>query len=245
MERIILFVLLIGLYSTTALATWSISAVDRETGEIGIAGASCTFNVQGIGEVLPGKGAVIVQAMSSDTARAEGMKLLREGKPPTDILSAIKNVKFDFENQQYSVISLANGVQPAVYSGISTSDFKGAIVSEDFTVQGNILAGAQVLTEAERSLKSSQRGHLSKRLVDSLLAGSKAGGDKRCGSQTARSAFVTVYKKDDSQRWPHFHLVVYGIEKGGSNAVSVLAKKYKGLQKQISENKSTRVYIQQ
>jgi hypothetical protein len=44
----ILTILFAPLFTSNAFATWSIVAVDRSTGEIGIVGASCTFDIQGI-----------------------------------------------------------------------------------------------------------------------------------------------------------------------------------------------------
>ena len=35
--------------------------IDPKTNEIGIAGASCTYNCYGIGKIIPKKGAIIVQ----------------------------------------------------------------------------------------------------------------------------------------------------------------------------------------
>ncbi|HET9277132.1 MAG TPA: DUF1028 domain-containing protein, partial [Flavitalea sp.] len=51
-----------------SLATWSIIVIDPKTKEIGIAGASCTRSVYGIGAIIPGKGAIVVQAMSNGFA---------------------------------------------------------------------------------------------------------------------------------------------------------------------------------
>jgi uncharacterized Ntn-hydrolase superfamily protein len=65
---------IILLLGGNALATWSIIIVDPGTGEIGIAGASCTKNCYGIGEIIPGKGAIIVQAMSNSRARRKVFK---------------------------------------------------------------------------------------------------------------------------------------------------------------------------
>jgi hypothetical protein len=79
------------------VGTWSIAAVDFETGQIGVAGASCTFNVQGIGQVIPEKGAVIVQGMSSDEAMERAMELLQEDTNLEQILSEIRDSKFDPE----------------------------------------------------------------------------------------------------------------------------------------------------
>lgn len=39
-----------------ARATWSVTAVDSKTKEVGIAGASCTDFVYGIAGVAPGRG---------------------------------------------------------------------------------------------------------------------------------------------------------------------------------------------
>jgi hypothetical protein len=61
-----LSLVLLGMLITTAYAhaTWSIIAVNRATGEVWISGASCTSHVSGIEQIVPGKGAVVVQAMS-------------------------------------------------------------------------------------------------------------------------------------------------------------------------------------
>jgi hypothetical protein len=50
--------------------------IDPKTKQIGIAGASCTVSVYGIGLILPGKGALVVQANGNAFARLEGFKML-------------------------------------------------------------------------------------------------------------------------------------------------------------------------
>ena len=69
---------------------------------------------------------------------------------------------------------------------------------------------------------------LSARLMQALNAGEKAGGDKRCGSQYARSAFISVY---DPKEGAIAKLSVHGIEAGGQAAVSLLNKQFKQLKK--------------
>jgi hypothetical protein len=93
---------LLGVLITSAYAhaTWSIIAVNRATGEVGIAGASCTSHVSGIGEIVPGKGAVVVQAASNGEARKLGVKLLQEGATPAQIIEAMRNERFDPENRK-------------------------------------------------------------------------------------------------------------------------------------------------
>lgn len=76
LKQLILTFCLLTLLSTTASATWSIIIIDPKTKEIGIAGASCTASVYGIGGIVPGKGAVVVQAMSNKQARNKGLKMV-------------------------------------------------------------------------------------------------------------------------------------------------------------------------
>jgi uncharacterized Ntn-hydrolase superfamily protein len=59
-----------------------------------------------------------------------------------------------------------------------------------------------------------------------LEAGSLAGGDNRCGAQTATSAFITVMNPTDNPNKPYLNLIVSGINRGGTNAVNLLRKRY-------------------
>ncbi len=224
------------------IGTWSIAAVDFQTGEIGVAGASCTFNVQGIGEVIPGKGAVIVQGMSSDEAMERAMEMLQEDEDLQLILKEVRDSKYDPENQQYAIISLDSSLMPVAYTGKSLDNTKGERVEKGVSVQGNVLADEKVLNATMEAFKTSE-GSITEKLVKALEAGAERGGDLRCGDQKARSAFVTVYRKTDNARFPYFHLVVYGTEKGGVPAVEYLAKEFHNLYKQSKDRSTTRIYM--
>jgi Family of unknown function (DUF1028) len=222
--------------------TWSIAAIDFETGEIGIAGASCTHNVQGIAEVIPGVGAVVVQGMSNDDARELGMKLLASGAAPSEIVDQMKDPKFDPENQQYAVLSSNRELESAAYTGKLTDGWHGSAAQAGVTVQGNSLVSQAVVENTLAAFQNAD-GSVAEKLVRGLEAGAAAGGDKRCGDQRARSAFVTVYKADDPQSTPFFHLVVYGTEKGGEPAVTRLAEEFDSLYPRSHDRQSTRLYI--
>jgi uncharacterized protein DUF1028 len=222
--------------------TWSIAAIDFETGEIGIAGASCTHNVQGIAEVIPGVGAVVVQGMSNDDARELGMKLLAAEAAPSEIVDQMKDAKFDPENQQYAVLSSNRELESAAYTGKLTDGWHGSAAQAGVTVQGNSLVSQAVVENTLAAFQNAD-GSVAEKLVRGLGAGAAAGGDKRCGDQRARSAFVTVYKADDPQSTPFFHLVVYGTEKGGEPAVTRLAEEFDSLYPRSHDRQSTRLYI--
>ncbi len=128
--------------------TWSIAAVDRSTGEVGIAGASCTYNVQGIGEVIPGIGVVVVQGMSSDEAREHGIKQLGDGASPSQVVAAMCDQRFDPANQQYAVVSLRPDHPAATFSGKLTDSWRGSATGDGVSVQGNSLVSEEVVKKA-------------------------------------------------------------------------------------------------
>ena len=229
--------------TASADATWSIIAVDRETGEVGVAGASCTFNVMGIAEIVPGKGAVVVQAMSNNEARHLGVEMMRDGATPEQIVEAMRDAKFDPENQQYAVVVLDADLAPATYSGAEISDWNGSATGDGVSVQGNILVDERVITDAMAAFEASAGEHLADRLVTALEAGANAGGDSRCGDQHATSAFVTVYEGDVNARRPYLHLVLFGGEEQGEPAVEHLVEEFNLWRKHGSDHTSTRMFF--
>ena len=238
------FTLLIVLITTNyTKATWSIIAVDRKTGEIGIAGASCTGDVRGIGSYVPGKGVVVVQAMSNSDARRLAVKMIKEGAKPKEIIEAMRNEQFDPENQQYGIVILEDNFSPETYSGKQISDWNGAKTGVDFAVLGNILVDENVINEAFKAFSTARDKSLSERLMLALEAGAKAGGDKRCGNQHATSAFMTVYKSNDYVNDPYVSLYIYGMERGGESAVLLLLKEYERWEKVYKNNQCTQVWI--
>lgn len=223
---VFLVAVLAMLLSVNAHATWSAIAVDRSTGEIGIVGASCTFDVQGIASVVPGKGAIVVQAASNYFARMKGVSLMSEDAAPVDILAAMRDEQFEPEKQQYGVITLADGTAPLVYSGSMINDWHGSKLDKDIAVLGNILVGEAVISEAFAAFDENRDAPLAQRLMLALNAGEEAGGDKRCGTQYARSAFLSVY---DPESGAIIKLSVHGVEAGGLPAVDLLEAQFERL----------------
>jgi len=220
---ITLLMILALLFSTQCYATWSIIAVDHKAGEIGIVGASCTFDVSGIASIVPGKGAIVVQAGSDYFARMKGVELMSKGTSLEEILMAMKDEKFNPERQQYGVILLNTDSGPLVYSGTEIRDWNGEKVGSDFAVMGNILPGEQVVLNAYKAFNENRDKSLSERLMLALKAGEEAGGDKRCETQYARSAFIMVYKP---QNGAILKLAIQGIKKGGKPAVTLLNQQF-------------------
>lgn len=208
-------------------ATWSIIIVDPKTKEIGIAGASCTYSVYGIGSIVPGKGAVVVQAMSNDDAREKGVAMVKQEIAPEKILKAMRDPVFDPENQQYAVVCLYDVSHPVAYTGTSAWPFKGSLTAEGISVQGNILADS---TELKAVLDAALKGRkenlsIAEILMLALEAGAERGGDKRCGERKAASAFLSVAKPNDDAQKLSVNLVVTG-ENENVNAIVALRAKF-------------------
>lgn len=231
----ILFIILSLFTSSKVYATWSIIAVDRKTEEIGIAGASCTFDVQGIASVLPGKGAIVVQAASNYFARMRGVDLMDKGASNAEILAAMKAEKFEPSRQQYGVISLKDR-SVLVDTGIEVSGYKGHKITANAAVLGNLLPGDVVLEKSMQALNTSPQLPLAERLMNALAAGEKAGGDKRCGLQYARSAFLSIYQPTTGAI---SKLSVYGIKREGQQAVSLLKKQFDAWKQTTAEPDKT------
>jgi uncharacterized Ntn-hydrolase superfamily protein len=76
----------------------------------------------------------------------------------------------------------------ATYTGGECFDWAGGRTGNGYSCQGNILAGAAVVDEMADTFEKSQ-GEFALRLLAALLAGDRAGGDKR-GRQSAAILIV-------------------------------------------------------
>lgn len=225
-----LFLPVLLIITVNSFATWSIIIVDSVTGEIGIAAASCSYSVYGIGGIVPGKGAIVAQAMSNMKAKAKGMEMIKSGSSPEEILYVIIAPTFDPVSnvQQYGIVSVNHLNKPVTFTGGSTHPSRGAYTAAGISVQGNTLANENVLKAVYDTVVNARKRGLSIResLMKALLAGSEVGGDVRCGKQKASSAFITVMKANDDSKKPYLNLFVSGIGKGGTNAVTILQGMY-------------------
>jgi uncharacterized Ntn-hydrolase superfamily protein len=228
--------------ATFAMATWSITAVDPKTKEVGIAAASCSDFVFGIAGVAPGKGVIVAQAMSNMAAKRVGVKMLLEGANAEAVITAITNPEFDsnFSLQQYGVVALGFESKPATYTGADTEGWKGAAQGYGVSVQGNILTDAKVVTAALTAFEAASKNgpvSLADRLMAALEAGAANGGDNRCGAQKARSAFIIVAKPTDDISAPYLRINIPGQEEGGANPVKLLRQKFDKWRRSEAENR--------
>lgn len=218
-------ILLLTVLSLPSFATWSIIVVDPKTKLIGIAGASCTPSVYGIGAIMPGKGAIVVQANGNAFAKLTGFKMIMAGDKPATILEKLRTPEFDPEHQQYAIISLDDYSHPVTYTGTQAIAYASTLTGNGITVQGNMLTNPDEVQVIFDAAVKAQKDSLPIQdiLLIALEAGAKSGGDKRCGERKAASSFLTVSKPEDiDKHW--LNLVV--TDDGRSHAVEALRRKY-------------------
>lgn len=169
------------------VATFSIVAIDPETGEIGVAVQS---KIVGVGSVVPfakaGVGAVATQAYANVGYGPLGLLALEAGMTPDETIELLTKDDPLRERRQIGLIA-ADGTS-ANYTGRECMDWAGGITGENFAVQGNILTGEAVVQEMAKVFQESE-GVLAVRLLASLHAGQEAGGDSR-GRQSAALLIV-------------------------------------------------------
>ena len=167
---------------STPSGTFSIVAADLETGEVGCAVQSKYFSV---GSVVPwaraGTGAVATQAAGVAVYGRRALDELERGASPQDALERVLAGDPGRETRQLGVVT-ADG-RAASFTGASCLDWAGHRTGPGFAVQGNILAGPEVVDEMARAYEETV-GPLVERLVAALEAGQAAGGDRR-GQQSA------------------------------------------------------------
>jgi uncharacterized Ntn-hydrolase superfamily protein len=128
-----------------------------------------------------GSGAVAVQAMMDPKIGRDGLALMKAGFTAEQTMAALMSRDDALQTRQFALIDARGGV--AAFTGNTLSSFAGDRQGEYFSVQGNILAGEEVLLEMERAFLET-KGPLAFRLLMALQAGDQAGGDRR-GRQSA------------------------------------------------------------
>ena len=159
------------------VATFSIVARDPETEELGVAVQSRAFRAAAIVTYAKaGVGAVATQASANQSYGPEGLALLEQGLSPEDVVARLTGADAGRDRRQLAVIDALGRVK--AYTGSGTSDWAGHIEGENYSVQGNILAGEEVVREMARAFEAAE-GVLAERLMAALDAGEAAGGDAR------------------------------------------------------------------
>jgi uncharacterized Ntn-hydrolase superfamily protein len=167
--------------------TFSVLGRDAATGDLGIAVSSCILAVgRAVPTARPGVGIVAVQARSRRGLGNSLLAGLADGTSPAALVHRAAHAAEDAE-RQIAVLDAAGSV--AADTGPGSFPVSGHLVGEGFSVQGNMLAGEDVLPAMAQAFPTA-RGDLPDRLLAALTAGQDAGGDLR-GRQSAALLVVS------------------------------------------------------
>src|SRR3954462_14391940 len=126
--------------------TWSIIARDTATGQFGIAVATRFFSVGArVPFIAPGLGAIATQALVNPYYGIDGLKFLRDRKSPRDVIEILKARDSGHASRQPHIMDADGRI--AAYTGAECVDWCGHVEGKDFSIAGNMLAGARVLDD--------------------------------------------------------------------------------------------------
>lgn len=162
--------------------TYSIVACDLEAQAWGVAVAS---KFPAVGAVVPwaqaDAGAVATQAFANTSFGPNGLMLMSEGLSADEALAKLLQNDPERELRQVGLVDVTG--QAATFTGEGCFPWAGGVSGKGYAIQGNILRSSKVVPAIEQAFLKS-KGDLPKRLHKALLAGDRAGGDKR-GRQSA------------------------------------------------------------
>ena len=175
-------------------STFSIVGIDLENGDVGVAVQSKFPNVRA---VVPwadvGVGAVATQSFVNVSYGPRGLTLMRNGATAEEALKILVATDSARHSRQAGIVDAKGNA--ASWTGNDCFDWAGGITGQQnggrgvivtgkgFAAQGNTLVGKETV-EAMATTYQKTKGSLADKLVAALVAGGKAGGDRR-GEESA------------------------------------------------------------
>src|SRR5918997_3584723 len=188
MRRVVSVLVLVLAVPHSAWATWSVIALDRATGRVVIASATCVdrddqflMGVQAV--VVPGKGVAACQA-GVDSTHKNQMLVFQELQKGTDPKQIIEMLAADpaFQSRQFGILDLQG--RTAGHSGLTngyvSQDIQGQVPGTQifYSIQGNILRPGYVVPNAVQAFIKTT-GTITDRVMAAMEAAEGSGGDSR------------------------------------------------------------------
>ena len=205
---------------TNVTGTFSIVAVEPETG---VCGAAVASKYPAVGKIVPyvraGVGAFCTQHWHNPKWGERALDLLAKGHLPEQVLGELLDNDALRDKRQLAIIDMSGRAanrNPA--KADASGVWWGAVSGKYYACQGNTLVGREVIFAMARAYEET-KGSLADRLMAALVAGDRAGGDHR----GRLAAGIRIAKEGVKGYW----LELY-VDKS-DDAVVELAKKYAAL----------------
>jgi len=170
------------------VSTYSIVALDAETGQLGVAVQSHWFSV---GTVVPwakaGIGAVATQSIAEPSYGPKGLTLMEQGIPADEALKSLLAKDLGENVRQVAMVDARGNV--GVHTGLRCISYAGHLTGKNYSVQANIMAKSTVPAAMAQAFENTG-GNLAERMLAALDAAEAEGGDLR-GRQSAAMLVVS------------------------------------------------------
>ncbi len=170
------------------VSTYSIVALDAETGQLGVAVQSHWFSV---GTVVPwakaGVGAVATQSIAEPSYGPKGLALMEQGIPADEALQSLLAKDIGENVRQVAMVDAQGNV--GVHTGSRCISHASHLTGKNYSVQANIMAKPTVPSAMVQAFESTT-GDLAERMLAALDAAEAEGGDLR-GRQSAAMLVVS------------------------------------------------------
>ncbi len=163
--------------------TFSIVARSEDGESWGVAVASKFLAVgSAVPAAVAGVGAIATQASANVAYKGLALAHLDEGATAGVALQRLLEEDAGRDHRQVGIVDAeGNAVS---HTGPACYDWAGGVTGDGFAIQGNILTGPEVVAEMRAAWEGSAGEPLERRLLASMRAGDRAGGDRR-GRQSA------------------------------------------------------------
>jgi uncharacterized Ntn-hydrolase superfamily protein len=164
--------------------TFSIVARSADGESWGVAVASKFLAVgSAVPAAVAGVGAIATQADANVAYKGQALAHLDDGATASVALQRLLEDDEGRDARQVGIVDVDGGA--ASHTGHACLEWAGSLSGEGYAIQGNILAGEEVVEAMEAAWETSDDdAPLARRLLAALTAGDDAGGDKR-GRQSA------------------------------------------------------------
>ena len=164
--------------------TFSIVARSADGESWGVAVASKFLAVgAAVPAAVAGVGAIATQAHANVAYKGQALAHLDDGATASVALQRLLEEDEGRDHRQVGIVDLDGNA--ASHTGSACLDWAGSVTGDGYAIQGNVLAGEEVVEAMQAAWEaSSPEEPLARRLLAALAAGDEAGGDKR-GRQSA------------------------------------------------------------
>lgn len=173
--------------------TYSLIAKDAD-GSIGLIVASKFFACGAVVPFVSGSVAVASQAFCNPVWGTEGRACMMAGAGANDVLDDLAARDEGRAIRQAHMMDQQGRF--AAYTGEGCVDWAGHILGDGHSVAGNMLVGPRVIEATSEAYLANSDMPFVERLITAMVAGEKAGGDKR-----GRQAAGLVIHRGEAHPW--------------------------------------------